>query len=102
MSFQLFKPTYTNRQTSERCQSPTFNIRFRDHLKRRQTLAGHEDEAKARRIAERVMELVECRRERAGLTSKLRQWVETRRPSFRKRLISLDLITAQSVATTRP
>jgi len=36
-SFQLFKPTYTDKATGEKRQSPTFNIRFRDHLKRRQT-----------------------------------------------------------------
>jgi len=48
------------------------------------------------------MELVECRREGIGPPSKLRQWVDSRRESFRKRLIELDLIDATSIATDTP
>jgi hypothetical protein len=37
---QIFKPSFTDRKTKELCESPTYHIRFRDHLNRRQRFVG--------------------------------------------------------------
>ncbi len=48
------------------------------------------------------MELVECRWEGTQPPSKLRQWVKTRLPLFRKRLAELDLIASRAADGEMP
>ena len=57
--YRIFRPTYTDKVSGERRHSPTYNIAFRDHHKCRKTIAGHEDEERTRRIAVRIIELVD-------------------------------------------
>src|SRR6478672_4658613 len=102
MPFRLFQPTYKSKETGETRRSGTYNIAFRDHLNRRQTLAGDDNEDKARRIAERVMELVSTRREGSSPEGKLQRWLDALPPKMRERLVAMDLIDVQAATSDVP
>ena len=101
--YRLFRAPYNDKITGKVRLCDAFSMTFRDHLKRRQTIGTlTADRDKARKTAERVMELVECRREGTPLPSKLRQWVETRPPRLRRRLLALGLIAANILPSDTP
>jgi integrase len=100
--YKLFQPTYTDKKTAKRRTSAVWNIRFRDHLRRRQRLAGELDKRDTLRMAERLRDLVRSRRECAALPPELSKWLESLPAATRKRLTEMDLIDATTAASERP
>jgi hypothetical protein len=100
--YRVFRPTYTDKQSGQPRQSPTFNVAFRDHLNRRQTIAGHTNEKRAEKIAERVLELVQCCRDGTAPDAKLLRWLDALPDRTRQRLVSMDLIDPQASCADVP
>lgn len=90
MEYKLFKPSYI--RSGERRRSATFNIRFRDHLNRRQTLAASERERDAHTLAGRVMELVQIRRRGEALDARMVRWLDAQPRNIVERLTDLEII----------
>ena len=99
-TYRLFRPKYTvNGETRE---SPTWNVAFRDHLRRRQTVAAFTNEARSRKFADRLMELVECRQNGDTPAGKLQRWIDSLPDRLRRRLIKMDLIEATAATGEIP
>ena len=102
MEYRIVQPVYTDKRTKEQRRSDTYHVAFRDHLNRRQSVAGTTRENVTRKIAERVGELVECRRNGEGPGGKLQRWVEALPPKLRERLEAMELIDRQAVHAGKP
>ena len=96
--YRLFRPTYTDRTTGQQRESPTYQIAFVDHMKRRQKFTAERRERQSRQIADRLMELIDCRRRGTTPEDRLRIWVETLPERQRERLAEMNLIERQATA----
>ena len=92
--YRIFRPTYTEKVGGKRRRSPTYHIAFRDHLKRRQSFAGETTERSTRIVAEKLLELVNCRRGGEGISDPLRKWIDSRSEKELARLQAMDLLTS--------
>ena len=103
MDYRLFQPTYTDRKTGRPRQSDTWNIAFRDHLNRRQTLAASVRERDAHALAGKVMELVRCRRNGEPFGEKLHRWLDSTMPQrLRDRLVAMEIIDPLASSAETP
>ncbi len=100
MEYRVFKPTYTSGGTAR--ASGTYHIAFRDHLARRQSFAGSVRERDTQRTAERLGELVQCRRTGERPPEKLQRWIETLPDRQMKRLLAMELIDPRTMQADRP
>jgi len=100
--FSLFKPKYTKPGKDFEGRGGTFHIRFRDHLRRRRTLAAYPDERRSIGLGRRIMALVSARLEGPNLTGDLRQWINSIDAKLRRRLVELELLDAVSVMLEVP
>jgi integrase len=92
MEYRIFRPSYTEKGSGSKQDSPTMHVAFRDHLARRQTVAAGKTDRQAHNTAERIVELVECRKTGAEQPDKLRRWVDALPARLRRRLVGMDLI----------
>jgi hypothetical protein len=103
--FTLFRPKYTvklDNGTREQRTSDVYNVRFRDHLNRRQTLAGYRQERRTLQLAERLQRLIECRQIGTALPADMQKWLDSLPDKTRDRLAAIDLIDAVTVSADRP
>src|SRR5688500_4429854 len=100
--YRVFRPTYTDKSTGQTRTSPAYHVAFRDHLNRRQTLKGATRETGARKLADRVCDLVHCRRAGEPPPPKLQKWLDSLPPKLRRRLIDMDVIDARSACADTP
>jgi len=98
--YRVFKPTYT--KNGERRESRNFNIAFRDHLNRRQTIVALPDERRSIAFADKLQRLIEARQTSAALPLEMRNWIDRLDESTRERLVRVDLIDPTSAASDRP
>ncbi len=90
MDYKLFRPTYT--VDGETRTSDTYHVRFRDHRRKRQTMAGETRENETHTLARYLMELVRCRRDGDTPSQKLRAWLDNLDDNRTARLVKMDLI----------
>ena len=102
MRYRLFKPTYTDRATGQPRQSDTYNVAFRDHLHRRHTIAASVREREAAAIAQKIMELVDCRRTGEPMGERLRKWVEAQSEKLTRRLAEIEIIDPLATSIDTP
>jgi hypothetical protein len=102
VEYRIFQPVYTDKRTKVQRRSDTYHFAFRDHLNRRQSVAGTTRETVTRRMAERVAELVECRRKGDAPGDKLQRWLEALPPKLRERLEAMELIDRLATHAGKP
>jgi integrase len=95
MEYRLFKNPYVDRKTGGRRMGEAWNVAFRDHLNRRQSVAGSVRERDAHTLAGQIGELVRCRSTGEPLPAKLMKWLDSMPVGLRKRLTEMDLIDAR-------
>jgi integrase len=100
--YTIYRPKYRQRVTGETATSDTYHVRFRDHLGRRQRLAGYKRERETTTFAERVVELVACRRKGESPEQRLRRWLDGLPERTRDRLAEMDLIDRPSASADVP
>ena len=101
MDYRLFKNHYIDRRTGQKREGETWNIGFRDHLARRQSLAASPREREAHALAGFVGDLVRCRQSGEPLPEKLRKWLDIQSDRLRERLTAMDLIDKRMVDAGR-
>ena len=98
--YRVFRPTYT--QDGETRTSANYHVDFRDHLRRRQTLTAGPRESGAHKLAGRLLELVDCRRQSTQPNPRLQRWLDAIPSRLRERLGKMDLITVRAAELDKP
>jgi len=96
MDYVLFKQTYRGGT------STNYHIRFRDHLRRRQTIVAYSRESDSHRLAQRIIALVDNRTHGTQLDAGTRRWLEGLDKATVKRLATMELIDPRAAFADRP
>ncbi len=102
MKYRLYKPGYVCKTTGERKEQAVYHIAFRDHLNRRQDLAGSTREQESHSIAGKVADLVRCRTSGEALPSSVSRWLTILPDRLRERLAKMDLIDPSTASAEKP
>jgi len=97
---RLFHASYRDRHKKKR-KTRTWYVEFRDHLDRVQRLPAFKDKDASRTLAARLEDLLVCKARGQPPDLALIKWLETLRPTLRKRLAGIGLIDSGSFAATR-
>jgi len=101
-TYHLEHVTYTDK-AGNRHESPFFTIRFKDHAGMWQRIpTGTANERHATGFADRLMRLLELRRNSATIPEDLAKWLDTLGEQSRRRIAACDLIDAVAAAAERP
>jgi len=96
MDYVLFKQTYRGGT------STNYHIRFRDHLRRRQTIVAYSRDSDSHRLAQRIIALVDNRTHGTQLDAGTRRWLEGLDKATVKRLATMELIDPRAAFADRP
>lgn len=91
MQYRLFQNAFTDRD-GRRCMGDVWNVAFKDHMGRRQSIAASPRDREAHAMAQRVGELVRCRQTGEPLPATLAKWLSIQPDKLRERLIAMDLL----------
>jgi len=96
MEYTLFKPSYKSGPAS------VYHIRFRDHLRNRQTLAAFAREADSHRFAQRLAQLVESRMQGTPVDASAKRWLEQLDERTAHRLRVMEIIDPRTTFSDKP
>ena len=99
---RIYQTWYTDRKTGKRRNSKTHHIAFRDHLRRRQTIAGYPEKRKTEQMAIRLESLIRCRSMGEPLADDVNRWLMALDPARRERLAEMDILSPQMIYADKP
>lgn len=87
----LYKPTFKDRKTGQKRETPQWYLDFRDHHGTRQRFAGSADRHETEAFGRMLTELVKCRKRSVQPADKLWTWLMGLPADVQAKLVALDL-----------
>ncbi len=94
---RAFQSSYKDKRGRTR-RTLTWYVEFTDHLEVTRRVSGFRDRKATESLGRRIEQLVWCKVGREPLPPELSRWIEGLTPKIRKRLATLDLLSAGKVA----